>query len=83
MADDSAMADDLITFVIDGADARNGYVSASVFASKFQAFLATIYALERTFAGTSLAPAAASATRCPRTASRSCEIVSPAKGRVP
>jgi len=46
------MADDLITFVIDGGDARNGNVSASVFATKFTAFLTTMYGLERVFSET-------------------------------
>jgi hypothetical protein len=41
--------DDLITFAIDGGAARNGNVPAAVFAAKLTAFLATIYALERTF----------------------------------
>lgn len=44
------MADDLITFVIDGGDARNGNVSASVFAAKLTAFLSALYGLERAFA---------------------------------
>jgi hypothetical protein len=47
------MADDLITFVIDGGDARNGNVSASVFAAKFTTFLATMYGLERVFSDAS------------------------------
>ena len=47
------MTDELITFVIDGADARNGNVSATVFASKLQAFLAALYGLERAFADAS------------------------------
>lgn len=46
------MADELITFVIDGGDARNGAVSASVFADKLKQFVATIYALERVYADT-------------------------------
>lgn len=44
------MADDLITFVIDGGDARNGNVSATVFAEKLKAFLSALYGLERAFA---------------------------------
>lgn len=44
------MADDLITFVIDGGDARNGNVSATVFAAKLTAFLSALYGLERAFA---------------------------------
>ena len=47
------MAGDLITFVIDGGEARSGNVSASVFASKFQTFLATIYGLERAYSDNS------------------------------
>jgi hypothetical protein len=43
------MDEELITFVIDGGDARNGNVSASVFASKLTAFLAAMYGLERAF----------------------------------
>lgn len=44
------MADELITFVIDGGDARNGNVSATVFAAKLTAFLSALYGLERAFA---------------------------------
>lgn len=43
------MSDGLITFVIDGGDARNGNVSAVVFAARLTAFLTTMYGLERTF----------------------------------
>jgi len=46
------MDEELITFVIDGGDARNGNVSATVFASKLTAFLSAIYGLERAFANT-------------------------------
>ena len=45
------MADDLITFVIDGGDARNGNVSATVFANKLMQFLSALYGLDRAFAG--------------------------------
>lgn len=47
------MADDLITFVIDGGEARSGNVSASVLATKFQIFLATMYGLERAYSESS------------------------------
>lgn len=47
------MSEELVTFVIDGGDARNGNVSATVFTAKLQAFLAALYGLERAFANAS------------------------------
>jgi hypothetical protein len=44
------MPESLITFVIEGADERNGNVTAETFLSKLRQFVATLYSFERAFA---------------------------------
>jgi len=44
------MPDDLITFVIDGVDERNGNVTAETFLAKIRQFVTTLYSFERAFA---------------------------------
>lgn len=43
------MADELITFIIEGGAERNGNVTADTFLTKLRQFVATIYAFERAF----------------------------------
>lgn len=44
------MPDDLITFVIEGVDERNGNVTAETFLAKIRQFVTTLYSFERAFA---------------------------------
>jgi hypothetical protein len=44
------MPDDLITFVIEGVDERNGNVTAETFLAKLRQFVTTLYSFERAFA---------------------------------
>src|SRR5215203_5352560 len=43
------MADNLVTFVIDGSQERNGAIPADAFLAKLRTFISTIYAFERAF----------------------------------
>ena len=43
------MADDLITLIVDGSDARQGAIPADAFIGKLRAFMATLYGLDRAF----------------------------------
>jgi hypothetical protein len=41
------MPDELITFVIEGMDERNGNITAETFLAKIRQFVTTIYSFER------------------------------------
>lgn len=43
------MAEDLVTFVIDGSEARRGAIPADAFLAKLREFVTTIYAFDRAF----------------------------------